>query len=59
MKRSISDAVKVMGTLLRDSKYIREKGIGKPGEKGYRPTLWYWITPNGKKKLVDQKSNEN
>jgi hypothetical protein len=56
MKRSIADALKVMGKVLHDSKYIRQKGKGKPGDKNYRPPLWYWITPGGKKKLVDQKS---
>jgi hypothetical protein len=39
-------------------KYIREKGQGTPGQPGYKPTLWYWITPEGKKKLVDQKTME-
>ena len=56
MKCSVAEAIKIMGINLRDSKYIRQEGKGKPGEKGYRPTLWYWITPGGKKKLIDQKT---
>jgi hypothetical protein len=56
MTRSVAEAIKVMGVTLRDSRYIRQEGKGKPGEKGYRPPLWYWITPSGKKKLVDQKT---
>ena len=54
--KCVAEVVKVMAVNLRDSKYIRQEGKGKPGEKGYRPTLWYWITPRGKKKLVDQKT---
>lgn len=42
----------------KTSTYIKEKGQGAPGKPGYKPALWYWITPSGKKKLVDQKSSE-
>ena len=41
---------------LIEAKYIKEKGHGTPGQPGYKPTLWYMITPGGKKVLVDQKS---
>jgi hypothetical protein len=56
MQHSIAEAVKALGVNLRDSRYIRQEGKGKPGEKGYRPPLWYWISPSGKKMLVDQKT---
>jgi prefoldin subunit 5 len=39
----------------KTSTYIKEKGQGTPGKPGYKPPLWYWITPSGKKKLIDQK----
>lgn len=42
----------------RLGRYVREEGKGTPGQPGYKPTLWYWITPDGKKKLVDQKTEE-
>jgi hypothetical protein len=56
MIHSIANILRITGTALKDSKYIREKSKGKPGEKNYKPPLWYWISPSGKKKLVDQKA---
>jgi len=51
----ISKYIRHLSRQLREGKYIREPGRGTPGQPGYKPTLWYWITPEGKKKLVDQK----
>ena len=56
--KSLAQVMKETALNFRDGKYIREKGKGTPGKPGYKPTLWYWITPSGKKKLVDQKAAE-
>jgi chromosome segregation ATPase len=48
-----------MESFFKAAKYVREKGHGTPGQPGYKPTLWYMITPEGKKVLVDQWSNAN
>jgi hypothetical protein len=55
MNMPVSELLRRMGEP-KSGRYIREKGKGIPGQPGYKPTLWYWRTPSGKKKLVDQKS---
>ena len=55
-KCCLADTLKDIGASMIEGKYIREKGKGTPGQPGYKPTLWYMITPEGKKVLVDQKS---
>lgn len=50
-------ALKIVQAFLSQAKYIREKEKGTPGKSNYKPSLWYWITPEGKKKLVDQKND--
>ena len=59
-KCCLADDLRIIGMALEEveGKYIREKGKGTPGQPDYKPPLWYWITPSGKKKLVDQKSME-
>lgn len=38
---------------------IREEGHGKPGDPDFKPTLWCWVSPSGKKWKADQKSEES
>lgn len=52
----ISEILKNIRSYIVKGRYIREKGKGTPGQPGYKPVLWYWLTPDGKKLLVDQKS---
>lgn len=51
----VSESLRTMADVIQ-GKYVHEKGRGKPGDKDYKPPLAYWITPGGKKMLVDQKS---
>ena len=51
----VAQAIDKVSDLI-EAKYIKEEGHGMPGQPGYKPTLWYMVTPGGKKMLVDQKS---
>lgn len=57
-KRCLSNILKNIYASIIEGKYIKEKEKGIPGQPGYKPPLWYWITSEGKKMLVDQKSME-
>jgi hypothetical protein len=56
MKTSYATTLKLLAEELKDGRYMKEKGHGTPGQPNYKPTLWYWITPEGKKLKVDQKA---
>ena len=56
MTKTIAGKLRRTGEMLKGGKYVREEGKGTSGQPSYKPTLWYWITPGGKKKLVDQKT---
>jgi len=58
-KKCIANFLKELSSFLVQGKYLREKGHGTPGQPGYKPPLWYMITPEGKKVLVDQKAMES
>ena len=53
--KTVSNTIQILASQIINAKYIKEEGVGKPGEKGYRPTLWFMVTPEGKKVKVDQK----
>lgn len=55
-KKCVAEFLKELCSSLIESKYIKEKGHGTPGQPGYKPPLWYMVTPEGKKVLVDQKT---
>jgi hypothetical protein len=54
--KCVAELLRELCSSLIESKYMREKGHGTPGQPGYKPPLWYMVTPEGKKVLVDQKT---
>lgn len=63
LHRDVNQTLKEFNAMVNTNtklgKYIREEAKGIPGQPGYKPTLWYWITPDGRKLLVDQKVTAN
>ena len=55
-KRCVAELLREVSAEMIEGKYIREKGHGTPGQPGYKPPLWYMVTPEWKKVLVDQKT---
>ena len=48
MIETYADYLKLLAKELKEGRYMKEKGHGTPGQPDYKPTLWYWITSEGK-----------